>query len=117
MFEVLQRCFTVSTVFSSLRLVVGVVGGVVEFVVLCGGSVWFVYRGGGTVHRRLRVWSVSWLYLAVIHTFIIRTYLHTVMAEKANKTLSLDRDVIKKLEQESNQSGKVNSLLRQEYGL
>jgi len=39
------------------------------------------------------------------------------MADKANKTLSLDRDVIKQLEQESNQSGKVNSLLRQEYDL
>ena len=55
--------------------------------------------------------------LSVTHTFIIRTYLRTVMAEKANKTLSLDRDVIKQLEQESNQSGKVNSLLRQEYDL
>ena len=61
--------------------------------------------------------TVSWLYLSFTHTFIIRTYLRTVMAKKANKTLSLDRDVIKQLEQESNQSGKVNSLLRQEYDL
>jgi len=39
------------------------------------------------------------------------------MADKANKTLSLDREVIDRLEDESNQSGKVNSLLRQEYDL
>jgi len=39
------------------------------------------------------------------------------MGDKANKTLSLDRDVIRRLEQESNQSGKVNELLRQEYDL
>jgi len=39
------------------------------------------------------------------------------MADKANKTLSLDREVIRVLEQESNQSGKVNELLRQEYDL
>ena len=39
------------------------------------------------------------------------------MGDKANKTLSLDREVIHVLEQESNQSGKVNELLRQEYDL
>ena len=39
------------------------------------------------------------------------------MGDKANKTLSLDREVIRRLEQESNQSGKVNDLLKQEYDL
>jgi len=54
---------------------------------------------------------------SVTHTFIIRTYLRTIMADKANKTLSLDRDVIRRLEDEDNMSGKVNNLLRQEYDL
>jgi len=39
------------------------------------------------------------------------------MADKANKTLSLSRDVIDRLEQESNQSGTVDTLLKEHYDL
>lgn len=39
------------------------------------------------------------------------------MAQKANKTLSLSREVIQRLEQEDNQSGLVNELLQEYYGI
>lgn len=40
-----------------------------------------------------------------------------VMPERTNKTLSLSLDVAKRLEDEENQSQKVESLLREEYDL
>jgi len=39
------------------------------------------------------------------------------MAEKANKTLSLNREVIQRLEQEDNQSGLVDELLQEHYDI
>jgi len=47
----------------------------------------------------------------------ISAYLLTHMADKANKTLSLSRDVIDRLEQEDNQSGTVDELLKEYYDL
>lgn len=67
------------------------------------------------LHTRVEHYRSTRLSLSIV--LLVSVYLLTYMADKANKTLSLDREVIRVLEQESNQSGKVNQLLRQEYDL
>jgi len=44
-------------------------------------------------------------------------YVRTIVAEKAAKTLSLSRDVIERLEDESNMSQLVDELLKEHYDL